>query len=200
MSDTTWTYINKTLGLNVPVKVPFASTEDYDRLAGEVGAWKATLAAAHCYSGHNKLFGDALAEKLAVVTGVPIPTTGEKRKTRAGVEYDVTVSPKLYIDKLAAEKSITAAQLQEVATEVAESLPPLEIASSSGPAKPSKEFMNQALQLQAQLNQKSRTVEDWFTSVSSKFSLPAYDESEGYSQAFLARCLVEISRQSLPGM
>lgn len=192
MSNTPWIFINRTLGLSVPVRVPFSTTEEYDRLTGAVGQWREDLAALNCYSKFNATFGDKLAAALKQLTGEEIPASG--KKTEDGTDIPVTV--KVFIRKLQAEQKLTQAMLEEVAAKVAAEMPDLDITpTSKASSKAPKEFLIQAAQLLAALAQKGRSVEDWFEAISNKFPNPPQpDEEEGFSENFIGRVLQHVSR------
>lgn len=175
MSDTK-IYINSTLGFKVPVRVPFSTTEEYDRLAGSVGAWWEDLAAQACYSSYNPEFYDRLGKALEDLTGTKIPDSSQKDAKG----NPVPITTKAFIRLLKAEKSVTDEALEDLAAKVAEGMPELDI-SPRGRAslKAGKVALQQARQLIAMLAGKGDTVEAWFARVSEKYPngpQPAEDE------------------------
>lgn len=166
MSDTPKIYINSTLGFKVAVRVPFSTTEEYDRLAGNVGAWWDDLAAQACYSSYNPEFYDRLGKAITDFTGVSIPDSNQKdAKGNA-----IPITTKAFIRQLKAESKITDEVLNELAAKVAEGMSVLDISPRGrASAKAGKQALQQARQLMAMLAGKGITVEDWFASYSAKY-------------------------------
>jgi len=191
--STPYTYLNSTLGFTVPVKMPFSTIEEYDRLAGQAGAAFDVVCAQSCYGGYNAKFGDALRDKLLAVSGVEIPTTGKTVKTKDG-EVPELVKPKAYLAKLLAMKAITEAQAAQIAQEVANEMPPIEIGGSRGPAKPAKVFLDQALVTISGLQQAGKDIAGWVERVNGVYpGVPAVNEEDGYDQVFVARVLQHVA-------
>lgn len=139
----TTTYINRTLGVEVPVTVP-ASCEDFDASAGQVGtAWSMAVRYA-LYHIWNVKFRSSFAKKVVEETGEPLPQKVEggkpvfkKGKDDDGAEIDIPVyvSEQVYINSLLAKELVTEGQLQEWALEVASEIP-LELTGSNRTLKP----------------------------------------------------------------
>lgn len=139
----TTTYINRTLGVEVPVTVP-ASCEDIDMSSGAVGtAWSMAIRYA-LYHVWNVKFRSAFAKKVEEETGEPMPQKTEngkpvfkKGKDDDGAEIDVPifVSEQVYINQLLAKELVTESQLQEWALEIAPDIP-LELSSGARTLKP----------------------------------------------------------------
>jgi len=199
MSDH-WIYINSTLGLKVPVKVPFQTTEDYDRMTGNPGQWREDLAAQQCYSKFNPDFYKALASALSRELSVEIPASTKKDKDGNAIP----VSCKEFIAYLMGADNPTGAPvltenlLNEIGQRVAAEQPVLDITPSSrgSGSKAPKEFLAVASQLMAKLATSGVSLADWCAKKANEgYSLPAFDAEEGYSENYIARCVVAISKQ-----
>lgn len=191
MSDTPRIFINNTLGFKVAVKVPFSTTEDYDRLVGEVGAWWNDLVAQACYSSYNPEFYDRLGEAISDFTGEKIPDSNQKDVKG----NPVPVTTKAFIRLLKAEKKITDDQLNELASKVAADMPELDISPKSrASAKAGKAALQQARQLIAMLAAKGTELESWLTSASTKYpGGPELAEDEKIDDNFIGRVLEHIA-------
>lgn len=199
MSDH-WIYINSTLGLKVPVKVPFQTTEDYDRMTGSPGQWREDLAAQQCYSKFNPDFYKALASALSRELSIEIPASAKKDKEG----NPIPVSCKEFIAYLMGPENPTGAPalteglLNEIGQRVAAEQPVLDITPSTrgSGSKAPKEFLVVASQLMAKLATTGVSLADWCEKKSNEgYNLPAFDAEEGYSENYIARCVVAISKQ-----
>jgi hypothetical protein len=189
----TYNYLNSSLGFSFTVKMPFSNAEEYDRLAGQAGAAFDVLCAQTCYGSVNNKFGIALRDKLAAVSGLAVPTTGKKVKTKDG-EVDELVKPKDYLAFIYAQKALTEAQVAAIVQEVANDLPVVEIGGSRGPAKPAKVFLDQALVTISGLQQAGKDIAGWVERVNGVYpGVPAVNEEDGYDQVFVARVLQHVA-------
>lgn len=195
-----WIYINSTLGLKVPVKVPFHTTEDYDRMTGNPGQWREDLAAQQCYSKFNPDFYKALATALSRELSIEIPASAKKDKEG----NSIPVSCKEFIAYLMGPENPTGAPalteglLNEIGQRVAAEQPVLDITPSTRSigSKAPKEFLVVASQLMAKLAITGMSLADWCEKKTNEgYSLPAFDAEEGYSENYIARCVVAISKQ-----
>lgn len=191
-----WIYENSTLGFKVPVKIPWHNGQEYDLAKGEPNAHMNSLAALECYSNFNREFGEKFAEALSAETGVAIPGTGKfKPASKDGKPgEEILVTPKEYLTLLLANKTITEVRCQQIATDVANAMPPIDISSSRGPAKPSKPSMTAAAQVMASLAQAGRSVEEWVESAFAKYPNGPVPSDEGFTQEYVARVIDHINR------
>jgi len=191
----TYTYLNSTLGFQIPVKMPFDSIESYDRLAGQAGAAFDVVCAQTCYGGFNSKFGDALRDKLLAVTGLAIPTVpGKVIKNKDGTETPELVKPKAYLAFLYASKALTEAQAAAIAQEVANDMPVLEVGGSRGPAKPAKTFLDNALVTISKFQQEGKDIAGWVERVNGVYpGVPTVNEEDGYDQVYVARVLQHVA-------
>ena len=200
MSEQHWIYINSTLGLKVPVKVPFHTSEDYDRMTGNPGQWREDLAAQQCCSKFNPDFYKALATALSRELSIEIPASAKKDKEG----NSIPVSCKEFIAYLMGPENPTGAPalteglLNEIGQRVAAEQPVLDITPSTRSigSKAPKEFLVVASQLMAKLAVAGMSLADWCEKKTNEgYSLPAFDAEEGYSENYIARCVVAISKQ-----
>lgn len=204
-------YMHNTLGRKVPVKIPFATSEEYDRLVGTPGAWWDTVCANECYSNFAGDFGDKVVEALKVLTisdalpnGREVPVDPKKPKVAKadGTDVPQLITPKHYIALVLAEKLVTEAQVDEVFAKVAEAMPPLDVSPSKrGGNKPSKEWLDSAATLIATLKQKGRDLADWFAVVESKYpGAPRPSDEEGFTDVAVARILIHAQKAKTAAM
>ena len=191
MSDTPRIFINNTLGFKVAVKVPFSTTEEYDRLVGEVGAWWNDLVAQACYSNYNPEFYDRLGKAISDFTGEKIPDSNQKDIKG----NPVPLTTKAFIRVLKAEKKITDDQLIELAAKVTADMPALDISPKSrAAAKAGKAALQQARQLMAMLAGKGTDLETWYANATAKYpGGPEPLEDEKIDENLIGRMLEHIA-------
>ena len=183
-------FVNSTLGFDVPVKVPFATTEEFDRLTGTPGSWWENLCAKICYSNYNTAFGNALVKKLNEITGVPVPTVaGQTKKIKGGEEVPVEVTPKKYFRMLIADGKVTLEQVNAVAQQIAEEMPVLRVEPASSTSnKLEPIFVQQGQQLLGQLKAKGVDLDSYVERFISKFpGAPTLGEDEEIDATYLGR-------------
>lgn len=190
MSDTR-IFINSTLGFKVAVRVPFNTTEEYDRLIGQVGAWWEDLVAQACYSSYNPEFYDRMAKAIADFVGVPVPDG----PTKDAKGNPIPLTCKAFIRQLKAAGQINDDQLNELAAKVAADMPTLDIAPRGrATAKAGKAALQQARQLIATLSQKGRPLADWFAAASAQYpGGPEAAEDETIDENLVGRLLEHIA-------
>lgn len=183
-------FINSTLGFDVPVKVPFSTTEEYDRLTGTPGSWWDAICAKTCYSNYNTAFGNALVKKLVEITGVEVPTVpGKKKKIKGGEEVDDTVTPKVYFRKLVADGKVTLEQVSALALQVAEEMPVLRIEpATSTSSKLEPMFLSKGQTLLAQLKAAGKDLDAYVERFIAKFpGAPELDDEGEIDATYLGR-------------
>jgi hypothetical protein len=183
-------FMNSTLGFDVPVKVPFSTTEEYDRLTGTPGSWWEAICAKTCYSNYNTAFGNKLVEKLVAITGVPVPTiAGKMKKIKGGEEVPEEVTPKKYFRMLVAEGKVTLEQVSALALQVAEEMPVLRIEpATSTSSKLEPLFLSKGQTLLAQLKAAGKDLDDYVARFIAKFpGAPELGDEEEIDATYLGR-------------
>ena len=139
MSKTTQ---QKTLGVIANVHGVPSSSEEYDEMAGEVGACLTSATDNAIYRGYLPKFREAFVTAVEAETG--IARNFETKETKAGKETKIYEKDTTYMARVCAEQGCENSAFQHIADNVSESLQ-FSLVSSRG--KIGKEWIGKAEEL-----------------------------------------------------
>lgn len=134
-------YKNTTLGATSLIQVP-ATLEDLVASSNAINVHHAAIKHS-LYQGWNTKFRKAFVKFLVEHTGIAIPSTGKKRKNRAGDEIDILISENDYIKFLLAEKHIEESDYIVFHQQVTDTVP-FECSKKEEEAEPDAKFFSLA--------------------------------------------------------
>ena len=146
MSVNTIPYSNRTLGGTCIIQIP-ASLEDLVASSNAINVHFAAVKHS-LYQGWNTKFRKALVKTLVELTGIAIPSTGKKRKTRSGEETDILISENDYIKFLLENKHISESDYLVQHQLVADTIP-FECSKKEEEAEPDPKFFSLAKRILA---------------------------------------------------